>query len=653
MANRLIRDNLLNTIKELRKLPRPKPVNRVPASVQAVVPQPKQSTPKDMSYVIAQRRSLLSGLHAYNFKSLPLFERLCTLQSYRTPYDGEQCGELFIHWYYMDRRDDRLSYCETFHLNMLQYFNVLDRVEVIHVRCATRNGMTTAMQRAKEILSRGKASVDFKVVPQKASWEHDTFRECVEHAVSTGKFTYYTHFKGVSHVVDSNLRGSYRNGKAILKQTPLNILYWCYVMYRYLFGDAPESARVIGPLYYPRRPTLHYLKRGIAPEWSLPIQGHYTGSFQAFDGAFLSRRFEELGVSYEERGRSLWVSDPYTVEQFLTLCFRPSEISSLCNVSGAYELYDRGVLPTYKKDFDSLYIGGSKNICVANGTYKWIGGTDTFNWAMCKAFVDLGYTVYYYAHDMDGTGVTEKYLQEIGVIPYVEGTPLLACFANQQSGAHFIGRCPVIQTCHSAYTNLELPVKGVTACVSISEEIQNHLNVRGWHTDIIRNGIDLVRYSPKKPLREVPRVLSICQGDDTLLKEACSRLGWQVKSVPKEVGSRIWHIEGLINEADLVVGIGRSLYDAMACGRACMSWDNRRLNPFSGCGYVTTDRWYEFARTNFTGRGFPQIHTVEGLTAELRKYRMEDGVAMRSMAEKELDMRRNVRKYLSMVGVEI
>lgn len=59
----------------------------------------------------------------------------------------------------------------------------------------------------------------------------------------------------------------------------------------------------------------------------------------------------------------------------------------------------------------------SNTICVANGTYKWIGGTDTFNWAMCKALVDKGYKVYYYAPDMDGNGVTEKYLREIGVTP--------------------------------------------------------------------------------------------------------------------------------------------------------------------------------------------------------------------------------------------
>lgn len=583
---------------------------------------------------------------------LELFNRLTAFRKYTLINKSVARGDLFIHWFYQDRKIDTLSHCELFHLNMLQYFNVLNKVEVIHVRCTTKNGFTLAMQKAKCILSSGTAKLDFKVVPQAKSWEHDTFKECVEYAVETGKFVYYTHFKGVTHITDSNLQCKYRNSTTTPIK-PINIMYWCYVMYRFLFNDAPKNSNVIGPLFYPDRPTLHYVNKNIAPSWSLPIKGHYTGSFQAFDGTFLRNRFNELGATKDERNRNLWISDPYTVEQFLTLCFNPSEISSLCQVKRSYTLYDDNSIPNYKKDFDKINCATTKNICVANGTYKWIGGTDTFNWALCKALVDLGYTVYYYAPDMDGNGVTEKYLQEIGVMPYIDGTPLLACFANQQSGKHFLKICPVIQTCHSAFTNLEFPINGARAFISISEEIQLFLQVRGYHTELIRNGIDLNRYCSKKPLNKIPKVLSICQGDDSLLKEACNKLGWQFKNVPKEVGSRIWHIEDLINDSDIVVGIGRSLYDAMACGRVCISWDNRRLNPFTGCGYVTNDKWYDFAKTNFTGRGFPTIHTLDGLITELKKYNPSDGAIMRSFAEKELDVRKNVIKYLRLAGIMI
>jgi len=647
---RLTRGNLLATLQELKRYKKPATAMPDSASVQAIVSnKPYKQTAK---VTACTRNTRFARLIKLNSSMGGLLERLTVLQGYSIPYSGEPRGELFIHWYYRDRYSDTLSKCEIFHLNMLLYFNVVNRVETIHIRCATKGGLTNAMACAKGILSRGKATVDFKVVPQKTSWEHDTFMECVEYATQTGKFVYYTHFKGVSHIHDSNLIGSYRNNSGT-RITPLNVLYWCYVMYRYLFVDAPKDSRVIGPLYYPKRPTLHYVNRRIIPRWSLPISGHYTGSFQAFDGSFLSSRFNDLGATKDERARSLWVSDPYTVEQFLTICFYPNEISSLCDMAGSYEMYSGNKIPAYRKDFDNLYNNTNKNICVANGTYKWIGGTDTFNWAMCKALIDKGYTVYYYAPDMDGKGVTEKYLREIGALPYIDGTPLIACFANQQSGSHFVDICPVVQTCHSAFTMLEYPIKGAQAYISISEEIQLYLKARGFQTDVIRNGIDLNRYFPRKPLNAIPQVLSICQGDDTLLKAACAQLGWRFKSVPKDVGSRIWHIEDLINDSDIVVGIGRSLYDAMACGRVCISWDNRKLNPYAGCGYVTADNWYYCAKTNFTGRGFPQIHTVDGLIAELKKYDPKDGAIMRSFAEKELDMHKNILKYLNLVSIPV
>lgn len=622
--HRLGRGNLLATLKELRK-----------------------------ASGMQRRDAVLNQVHDYNWTTdeTALFNRLTTLQDYRLSYTGEPHGELFIHWFYRDRSVDRLSKCEIFHLNMLQYFNVLDKVETIHIRCAAKGVMSGAMKEVIGILSKGKASVDFKIVPQKKSWEHDTFKECVEYAVALGKFVYYTHFKGVTHVPDSNIIGLYRN--SVKREiTPINVLYWCYVMYRFMFEVSHAGKPAIGPLFNPNGRTMHYNKNPkLFPKWAFPTTGHYTGSFQAFDGKFLQNRFTSIGSDVSERSHSLWVSDPYTVEQFLAMCFKPQEVSCLTHLCGSYHMYDENRVPDYRMAFDSLYITELKNICVANGTYKWIGGTDTFNWAMCKALLDLGYSVYYYAPDMDGTGVTERYMREIGVKPYTEGIPLRACFANQQSGKFFVGKCPVIQTCHSAYTDLELPVKGVSVCVSISEEIQKHLQVRGYESGIIRNGVDLQRYCSRKPLRAVPKVLSICQGDDTLLCEACAKLGWEFNSVPKATGERIWHIEDLINDADLVVGIGRSLYDAMACGRACVSWDNRKLNPFNGCGYVTADNWYLYAKTNFTGRGFPQIYTVEGLVTELRKYNPSDGVVMRTFAEKELDALKHAQKYLSLLGI--
>ena len=53
----------------------------------------------------------------------------------------------------------------------------------------------------------------------------------------------------------------------------------------------------------------------------------------------------------------------------------------------------------------------------------------------------------------------------------------------------------------------------------------------------------------------------------------------------------VFNIENIINEADLVVGIGRSIYDSMACGRCVISYDYRVYNnkPL-GDGYISKEK---------------------------------------------------------------
>lgn len=329
--HRLGRGNLLATLKELRKA----------AGMQ-------------------RRGAILNQEHNYNWTidETDLFNRLTTLQDYRLSYMGEPHGELFIHWFYRDRSVDRLSKCEIFHLNMLQYFNVLDKVETLHIRCAAKGVMSGAMKEAIGILSKGKASVDFKVVPQKKSWEHDTIQEAVEYSISTGKFVYYTHFKGVSRMGDAEIGTSV----ARRKYGTLDIMYWCYILYVSLFDTA--LSRGFNGVILQRGINATYDIHGYDCSWS--IHGkcpghHYAGSFQSFDGSLLSERFLRLGLSQDDRARKLWVHDPYTVEMFLSLVSDLTETSftHLGLGIGSYNLYQGRRYPDTLYSFQHLYVDTS------------------------------------------------------------------------------------------------------------------------------------------------------------------------------------------------------------------------------------------------------------------------------------------------------
>jgi hypothetical protein len=110
----------------------------------------------------------------------------------------------------------------------------------------------------------------------------------------------------------------------------------------------------------------------------------------------------------------------------------------------------------------------------------------------------------------------------------------------------------------------------------------------------------------------------------------------------------IWNIEKIINKADIVIGVGRSLYDAMACGRAVISYDTRyKDRNFEGDGYLDKTNIYESLEFNCCGGANRLFFTQEGFIGELQKYNADDGNYMREFAVKELNISKSVESYIA------
>lgn len=291
-----------------------------------------------------------------------------------------------------------------------------------------------------------------------------------------------------------------------------------------------------------------------------------------------------------------------------------------------------------------------KSIVLAQDKFEFIGGTTTLLVDMASALLRIGdYKIYYWSTDFGKHSITEEWFKVHNVEMYL-GQPVdLAITCQQTATMFFLNKCKVLQLLNSKFTSLEYPVSGALH-ISVSHEIRDFVKQKfGEETQVILNGIDLDRYKPNGKLNNIPRVLSICQGNDKLLEQACNEFGLEFKSVPKNVGGRIWNVEDLIKDSDIVVGIGRSAYVGMACGKCVISWDNRNLNPNTGCGYIEPNRFFDYAVTNFTGRGFEPIDTVDKLKNELTKYNTEDGMLLRKIAEQHLNADINARICMSIL----
>lgn len=200
-----------------------------------------------------------------------------------------------------------------------------------------------------------------------------------------------------------------------------------------------------------------------------------------------------------------------------------------------------------------------------------------------------------------------------------------------------------IFTTHGIKNELEEP-PGYVKTVAISEE-----SARGLY-EVIRGGIDLCRFRPVRPINPEPRTVLYLShphyaGGSALVWRACEITGLRLIQIRTEVTD----VERLIQEADLVVGFGRGLVEAMGCGRVVISGDNRThyMDGFRGGGIVTPDNFDLLKRDSFTGRSSGQKEfTPETLAEELLRYKPEYGELLRKRIYGEFNISVTVDRYL-------
>ena len=288
-------------------------------------------------------------------------------------------------------------------------------------------------------------------------------------------------------------------------------------------------------------------------------------------------------------------------------------------------------------------------ILVANRFLSNPGGSENYTYAIIEELVRLNHDVEYFTflRDKNKNSVSQR-IESLGV-PFMQHKEYDLILAGGNNIVRYLSQFGfVIDIIHGILPGVEEPSALADLYVSVSPYIHNYYLKRGFQSKVIMNGINCNRFRPIKELnKQLTNVLSLCQSDDSnrFIAHCCKKLCVGFKKLDKYVDNK-WDIENDINEADLIVGIGRSLYDGMACGRTVISYDKRsyRDKGHEGDGYLTKENIFLSMQRNCTGtRAF---NTDEFIT-ELRKYKPEDGNDMRNIALDKLNIEKIVQEYLN------
>ncbi len=294
-------------------------------------------------------------------------------------------------------------------------------------------------------------------------------------------------------------------------------------------------------------------------------------------------------------------------------------------------------------------------ILVGNNTFSSPGGSETYNYALIEELVSLGHSVEAVARF--GPGIVSEKINELGVPVYFEPVrnqyDLILLSHSSSIEMTKKARGFKVQTCHGIYPKLEQPVFGLDRYISISEEVQMHLAIKGFVSSIIRNGVDCNRFNSNKPINsKLTNVLSLAQHEEAnrIIRGACDLIGCNLITCNKFTNWR-WDIETLISEADLVITLGRGAYESMASGRNVLVFDCRdyQKTSYLGDGVITTDNVYDLIKNNCSGRFSKRQFTSESLANEMMLYSKDNGDKLRQFALGNLNIKDVAQQYIDLI----
>ena len=285
-------------------------------------------------------------------------------------------------------------------------------------------------------------------------------------------------------------------------------------------------------------------------------------------------------------------------------------------------------------------------ILVATNHLCSSGGTESYTYYIIKNLKELNFEVFYFCFKKGR--ISERIENELNVREFKGGKVdlILANHINIVKKLWKYGF--VIQTCHGIYPSLEQPSVFADYHVSISEEVQLYLKNKGFKSSLILNGIDCKIFNCYKPINKtLSKVLSLCHSEEAhdTVKKVCQELEIQFLKLDKIQDDKD-DIYKIINEVDLVVGLGRSAYDAMACGRPVVIFDSRHYMPSFGDGYLP--KYYdESVKNNCSGRYFKKNFSIDELKNEFNLFKSSDSTVVRNIALTHHNILVSINQYLN------
>lgn len=264
-----------------------------------------------------------------------------------------------------------------------------------------------------------------------------------------------------------------------------------------------------------------------------------------------------------------------------------------------------------------------------------LGGAETYAVTVAEQLERLGHPVTIFADHASDEG---RELAASRGLTLETGDPTMladrddfdAVIAQDAASAYIVAarrELPQIFVIHGV-SSFEHPPQGLRPpprIVVLNDRISRHAAALGSGAEVVRlrQPIDALRFRPRPTRSHAKRVLmfsNYLEADRmAMLESACEELGLELTGMGVSSTTSV-NPQERIAEADIVVGYGRSIIEAMAMGRAAYVWERG-----GGDGWVTPENYEAMEADGFSGAATDGIIDRDRLLADFAAYRPELG----------------------------
>lgn len=257
-----------------------------------------------------------------------------------------------------------------------------------------------------------------------------------------------------------------------------------------------------------------------------------------------------------------------------------------------------------------------------------LGGSESYLFTVAEQLDRLGHEVVLWTPEPGaGVGVAaERGLTVVdqGALPEECDAVLAQDAGVSLSLAERYPAAPQVFVAHSETFDLQAPpqLDGIVgAVVALNDRVAARMRSFATSVEVVRlrQPIDTERFLPGGPLPPVARTALLFGNNanadrEQMLAAACREAGLELRRLG---GPRVQAPDprAALAEADVVIGYGRAILEAMACGRAAYVYDWH-----GGEGWVTADSYREIEADGIAGRSGRRILDRVGLAADLAAY---------------------------------